>query len=102
MSKISAKPPFICSWVMLSDDKRSFTPLVGEQQLYCSPPRTTLSVNTKYTSGTESDNFSVDSGAGVVFLTNRRVYDFKSKDIKNDSNIHIRRSYIFRQIRHPH
>jgi hypothetical protein len=69
---------------MLSDDKRSFTPLVGEQQLYSSPPRTSLSVNTKYTSGTDSDNFSVESGAGMVFLTNRRVCHFKSNDLSEN------------------
>ena len=62
---------------MLSDDKKAFTPLPGEQQLYTSPPRTALAVNTKYTSGTESDSFAVESSAGAVFLTNRRVGCFE-------------------------
>lgn len=59
------------SWVMLSETD-GFVPLPGEQRLYTSPPRTTLSIQTlnKYPG---KEPFSIQSSAGCVHLTNRRV-----------------------------
>lgn len=58
------------SWVMLSED--GFTPLPGESTLYKSPNRTTLSLQSlnKFPG---KEPFSIYSGAGNVYLTNRRV-----------------------------
>ncbi|KAF2423073.1 hypothetical protein EJ08DRAFT_457947 [Tothia fuscella] len=60
-----------CSWVMLSESE-GFTPLPGEQRLYTSPPRTTLSLQSlnKYPG---KQPYTVQSSAGSVFLTNRRI-----------------------------
>ena len=59
------------SWVMLADDG-GFTPLPGEMTLYTSPPRTALSLQSLgKQAGTEL--FSIQSSAGQVHLTNRRV-----------------------------
>jgi hypothetical protein len=60
------------SWVMLSEDKRRFTPLPGEQQIYTSSPRTALSLKT-LTGYPGSDPFSIESNAGTIYLTTRRV-----------------------------
>ncbi|KAJ9635123.1 hypothetical protein H2199_008609 [Coniosporium tulheliwenetii] len=58
------------SWVMLSED--GFTPLPGESTLYKSPNRTTLSLQSlnKFPG---KEPFSIYSGAGNVYLTNRRL-----------------------------
>ncbi|EON66806.1 hypothetical protein W97_06208 [Coniosporium apollinis CBS 100218] len=58
------------SWVMLSED--GFTPLPGESTLYKSPNRTTLSLQSlnKFPG---KEPFSIYSGAGNVYLTNRRM-----------------------------
>jgi len=56
---------------MLSETE-GFVPLPGEQRLYTSPPRTTLSLQTlnKYPG---KEPFSIQSSSGCVYLTNRRV-----------------------------
>ncbi|KAF2234011.1 hypothetical protein EV356DRAFT_486036 [Viridothelium virens] len=59
------------NWVMLSDDG-AFTPLPGEQTLYTSPPRTSLSLQS-LAKQTHTEAFSIQSSAGHVYLTNRRV-----------------------------
>ncbi|KAL9097115.1 MAG: hypothetical protein Q9165_000541 [Trypethelium subeluteriae] len=56
---------------MLSDDG-AFTPLPGEQTLYTSPPRTSLSLQS-LAKQTHTEAFSIQSSAGHVYLTNRRV-----------------------------
>lgn len=68
LKKIRAKKN---SWVMLSETE-GFTPLPGEQRLYTSPPRTALSLQSlnKYPG---KEPFAVQSGAGCIHLTNRRV-----------------------------
>jgi hypothetical protein len=60
------------SWVMLSEGE-GFTPLPGEQRLYTSPPRTTLSLQTlnKFPG---KQPYTIQSSAGCVYLTNRRVH----------------------------
>ncbi|KAI9688330.1 MAG: hypothetical protein M1822_001278 [Bathelium mastoideum] len=59
------------NWVMLADHG-GFTPLPGEQTLYTSPPRTSLSLQSlgKHTG---ADAFSISSSAGCIYLTNRRI-----------------------------
>ncbi|KAF2137638.1 uncharacterized protein K452DRAFT_100166 [Aplosporella prunicola CBS 121167] len=59
------------NWVMLSENE-GFTPLPGEQRLYTSPPRTTLSLRSlnKYPG---KEPFSVQSSTGCLHLTNRRI-----------------------------
>lgn len=59
------------SWVML-DSSTGFTPLPGEQRLYVSPPRTTLSLQSlnKYPG---RQPYTIQSPSGAVYLTNRRV-----------------------------
>lgn len=59
------------SWVMLADGG-GYTPLPGEQTLYQSPPRTTLSLQTSQ-KNYPSDSYSQQCKSGVVYLTNRRV-----------------------------
>ncbi|KAF2812306.1 ubiquinol-cytochrome c reductase complex 17 kd protein [Mytilinidion resinicola] len=56
---------------MLSEDGAGFTPLPGEKTLYTSPPRTALSLQSLNKNGAET--YSVNSGGGVVFLSNRRL-----------------------------
>jgi len=60
------------SWVMLSEADGGFTPLPGEQRLYTSPPRTALSLQSlnKFPG---KQPYSLQSSAGSVYLTNRRV-----------------------------
>jgi hypothetical protein len=61
------------SWVMLAEgDGGGYTPLPGEQTLYQSPPRTTLSLHTS-SRRNATDTYSQQSKSGVVYLTNRRV-----------------------------
>jgi hypothetical protein len=61
------------SWVMLAEgDGGGYTPLPGEQTLYQSPPRTTLSLHTS-SRRNAADTYSQQSKSGVVYLTNRRV-----------------------------
>ncbi|KAF2130422.1 hypothetical protein P153DRAFT_356193 [Dothidotthia symphoricarpi CBS 119687] len=55
------------SWVMLAESG-GYTPLPGEQTLYQSPPRTTLSVHSKTSGG-----YAQQCKSGVVYLTNRRM-----------------------------
>lgn len=59
------------SWVMLSETE-GFTPLPGEQRLYSSPPRTSLSLQTlnKFPG---KQPYTLSSNGGCVHLTNRRV-----------------------------
>jgi len=59
------------NWVMLSDTE-GFTPLPGEQRLYTSPPRTTLSLQTlnKFPG---KQPYTISSSGGCVHLTNRRI-----------------------------
>jgi len=59
------------SWVMLAENG-GYTPLPGEQTLYQSPPRTTLSLQTS-NRHSPSQSYSQQCKSGVVFLTNRRV-----------------------------
>ncbi|KAF2842077.1 hypothetical protein M501DRAFT_998313 [Patellaria atrata CBS 101060] len=58
------------SWVMLEEN--GFVPLPGEQPIYTSPPRTSLSLHSlnKYPG---KEPFSLQSSAGVIYLTNRRI-----------------------------
>ncbi len=49
-----------------------YTPLPGEQTLYQSPPRTTLSVQSS-AQNPPSQAYSQQCKSGVVYLTNRRV-----------------------------
>ncbi|KAI9714369.1 MAG: hypothetical protein M1820_000330 [Bogoriella megaspora] len=58
------------SWVMLADG--GFTPLPGEQTLYTSPPRTALSLQS-LAKQQGPVPYSMQSGAGTVYLTNRRI-----------------------------
>lgn len=61
------------SWVMLAESgSGGYTPLPGEQTLYQSPPRTTLSLQTSH-SRFPSESYSQQCKSGVVYLTNRRV-----------------------------
>jgi hypothetical protein len=61
------------SWVMLAEgDGGGYTPLPGEQTLYQSPPRTTLSLHTS-SRRNATDTYSQQSKSGIVYLTNRRV-----------------------------
>ncbi|KAF2178306.1 hypothetical protein K469DRAFT_335436 [Zopfia rhizophila CBS 207.26] len=59
------------SWVMLAESG-AYTPLPGEQTLYTSPPRTTLSVQSS-SNHSSSQQFSTQCRSGIVYLTNRRV-----------------------------
>ncbi|KAF2678273.1 hypothetical protein K458DRAFT_317443 [Lentithecium fluviatile CBS 122367] len=59
------------SWVMLAESG-GYTPLPGEQTLYQSPPRTTLSIQTPNRQP-PSEAYSKQCKSGVVYLTNRRV-----------------------------
>ena len=59
------------SWVMIAETG-GYTPLPGEQTLYTSPPRTTLSLQTP-NRHTPSQSYSQQCKSGVVYLTNRRV-----------------------------
>lgn len=59
------------SWVMLAENG-GYTPLPGEQTLYQSPARTTLSLQTSHRHP-PSESYSQQCKSGVVFLTNRRV-----------------------------
>ncbi|KAF2749689.1 hypothetical protein M011DRAFT_384300, partial [Sporormia fimetaria CBS 119925] len=59
------------SWVMLSESG-SYTPLPGEQTLYHSPPRTTLSLQTP-NHKPPSNAYSLQCKSGSVYLTNRRI-----------------------------
>ncbi|KAL5118852.1 hypothetical protein ACEQ8H_003174 [Pleosporales sp. CAS-2024a] len=59
------------SWVMLADGG-GYTPLPGEQTLYQSPPRTTLSLQTSHRHS-PSESYSQQCKSGVVYLTNRRI-----------------------------
>ncbi|KAF2866884.1 hypothetical protein BDV95DRAFT_631400 [Massariosphaeria phaeospora] len=59
------------SWVMLADEG-GYTPLPGEQTLYVSPPRTTLSLQSK-DRNPPSQAYSKQCKSGVVYLTNRRI-----------------------------
>ncbi|PVH99030.1 hypothetical protein DM02DRAFT_530052 [Periconia macrospinosa] len=58
------------SWVMLAEGG-GYTPLPGEQTLYQSPPRTTLSLQSS-NRNPPSQAFSKQCKSGVVYLTNRR------------------------------
>ena len=68
------------SWVMLSESG-GFTPLPGEKTLYTSPPRTTLSLQSlnKYPG---KELYIIQSSAGCVHLTNRRVSFAKLDSIR--------------------
>lgn len=59
------------NWVMLAESG-GYTPLPGEQTLYMSPPRTTLSLqsNAKLP---PSQAYSQQCKSGIVYLTNRRI-----------------------------
>ncbi|KAF1911130.1 WW-domain ligand protein-domain-containing protein [Ampelomyces quisqualis] len=59
------------SWVMLKDGG-GYTPLPGEQTLFQSPPRTTLSLQTSHRLP-PSESYSQQCKSGVVYLTNRRI-----------------------------
>ncbi|OAL52240.1 hypothetical protein IQ07DRAFT_585455 [Pyrenochaeta sp. DS3sAY3a] len=59
------------SWVMLSESG-TYTPLPGEQTLYQSPPRTTLSLQSTHRLP-PSETYSQQCKSGVVYLTNRRI-----------------------------
>lgn len=59
------------NWVMLAENG-GYTPLPGEQTLYQSPPRTTLSLQTS-NRHSPSQSYSQQCKSGVVFLTNRRM-----------------------------
>jgi len=59
------------SWVMLAENG-GYTPLPGEQTLYQSPPRTTLSLQTSH-QRSPSESYSQQCKSGVVYLTNRRM-----------------------------
>jgi hypothetical protein len=59
------------SWVMLAESG-GYTALPGEQTLYQSPPRTTLSLQTSHRHP-PSESYSQQCKSGVVYLTNRRV-----------------------------
>ncbi|KAG9187431.1 hypothetical protein G6011_05302 [Alternaria panax] len=65
------KPNRKTSWVMLAENG-GYTPLPGEQTLYQSPPRTTLSLQTSHRHH-PSESYSQQSKSGVVYLTNRRM-----------------------------
>ncbi|KAF2728046.1 hypothetical protein EJ04DRAFT_406112, partial [Polyplosphaeria fusca] len=59
------------SWVMLADSG-GYTPLPGEQTLYMSPPRTTLSLQSN-SRLPPSQAYSQQCKSGIVYLTNRRI-----------------------------
>lgn len=61
------------SWVMTSPHEERFVRLPNERILFTSPPRTSLQISTPNTyPGTEP--FSAKSDAGVVYITNQRVW----------------------------
>ncbi|KAF1812338.1 hypothetical protein P152DRAFT_482363 [Eremomyces bilateralis CBS 781.70] len=59
------------SWVMLSQSE-GFTSLPGEQRLYNSPPRTTLSISSHNTAPGR-EKYSLYCSSGCVHVTNRRI-----------------------------
>ncbi|KAJ4343694.1 hypothetical protein N0V95_006559 [Ascochyta clinopodiicola] len=59
------------SWVMVAENGE-YTPLPGEQTLYQSPQRTTLSLQTSHRHP-PSETYSQQCKSGVVYLTNRRI-----------------------------
>ncbi|KAF2799276.1 hypothetical protein K505DRAFT_356756 [Melanomma pulvis-pyrius CBS 109.77] len=59
------------SWVMIAESG-GYTPLPGEQTLYVSPPRTTLSLQSA-NRHPPSHAYSQQCKSGVVYLTNRRI-----------------------------
>lgn len=59
------------NWVML-EDGGGYTPLPGEQTLFQSPPRTTLSLQTSHRLP-PAESYSQQCKSGVVYLTNRRI-----------------------------
>ncbi|KAI8935229.1 hypothetical protein NX059_007818 [Plenodomus lindquistii] len=59
------------NWVMLAESG-GYTPLPGEQTLYQSPPRTTLSLQTSHRN-TPAESYSQQCKSGVIYLTNRRL-----------------------------
>jgi hypothetical protein len=69
--KMKSKSDRKNSWVMLAESG-GYTPLPGEQTLYQSPPRTTLSLQTSHRHP-PSSSYSQQCKSGVVYLTNRRV-----------------------------
>ncbi|KAL6712168.1 hypothetical protein ACN47E_000045 [Coniothyrium glycines] len=60
------------NWVMLVEGGGGYTPLPGEQTLYQSPPRTTLSLQTSHRYA-PSEAYSQQCKSGIVYLTNRRL-----------------------------
>ncbi|KAF2277098.1 uncharacterized protein EI97DRAFT_432713 [Westerdykella ornata] len=59
------------SWVMLAESG-GYTPLPGEQTLFTSPPRTTLSLRTP-SRNPPSQAYSLNCSSGTAYLTNRRI-----------------------------
>lgn len=59
------------NWVMLAE-AGGYTPLPGEQTLYVSPPRTTLSVQSP-SHRCPGQAYSMQCKSGSVYLTNRRI-----------------------------
>lgn len=59
------------NWVMIAENG-GYTPLPGEQTLYQSPQRTTLSLQTSHRLP-PSEAYSQQCKSGVVYLTNRRI-----------------------------
>ena len=68
------------SWVMLSETE-GFTPLPGEQRLYTSPPRTSLSLQSvnKFPG---HEPYTIQSSSGCVHLTNRRVCHPQTQSVR--------------------
>lgn len=66
------------SWVMIAENG-GYTPLPGEQTLYQSPQRTTLSLQTSHRLP-PSEAYSQQCKSGVVYLTNRRVRHLHSSE----------------------
>jgi WW domain-binding protein 2 len=58
---------------MLTDDKRNFLPLPGEQALFTSPTRTSLTLQSFNRSASKDNRFSIDCSAGTATVTNKRV-----------------------------
>jgi hypothetical protein len=90
------------SWVMLAESG-GYTPLPGEQTLYQSPPRTTLSIQSS-SRHTPSEAYSKQCKSGVVYLTNRRVWQFlRHHPLPSEqvADVGLSRSYIYPSLLPP-
>ena len=80
------------SWVMTSPNEAGFVKLPNERILYTSPPRTSLQLSAPNTFP-GAQPFSAKSDAGIVYLTNQRVWQEISRAFESALTIRRRRSF---------